>query len=138
MLTSINLKTRTVLWTAGILILVLVFNALVNIPTATGKYRAALIARTTALAGGIRKDINKAIGLGLPLNALEGMGDRLRGLMDEDKDLSGVMIMDAAGKVLYAGDRAQENTVPGDEWSKKALDATEPKVQHYSDSTGGP
>jgi len=112
-------------------------NTIVNIYAASSRYREALIGRTTALAEGVRKDINKAVGFGLPLSALEGMGDKLRGLMEEDKDLSGAMVMDVDGKVLYASDRAMENTSLSDEASKKALAATAPLVQFYKDSTGG-
>ncbi len=134
---TMNLKTRAMLVTAAILLLVIAVNTLVTISVATSKYREALIARTAALAEGTRKDINKAIGFGIPLSALDGMGDKLRGLTEADKDLSVVMIMDAEGKVLYAGDRGLENTVPGDEPGRKALAANEPLVQFYTDGTGG-
>ena len=136
-LLATNLKTRAVLVTGGILLLVMLVNTLVNIYVARGRYQEALIARTAALAEGVRKDINKAIGFGLPLSALEGMGDKLRGLMEEDKDLSGAMVMDASGKVLYASDRALENTVLDDAASRNALAATAPKVQYYTDQAGG-
>ena len=134
---NLNLKTRAVLLTAVILLIALAANALVNISLATSKYRDALLTRTAALAEGIRKDINKAVGFGLPLNALEGMGDKLRGLMEGDSDLSGAMIMDTEGKVLYAGERALENTARSDEATTGALAALSPIVQHYSDSAGG-
>jgi len=134
---TINLKTRAVLVTGGILLLVILVNTFVNIYAATGRYKEALIARTTALAEGVRKDINKAVGFGLPLNALEGMGDKLRGLTEEDKDLSGAVIMDAEGKVLYASDRMLENTIQSDKASKDALGASAPLVQFYTDSAGG-
>jgi methyl-accepting chemotaxis protein len=134
---NINLKTQAVLVTGGILLLVMMVNTFVNIYAATGRYKEALIARTTALAEGVRKDINKAVGFGLPLNALEGMGDKLRALTEEDKDLSGAMIMDAEGKVLYASDRMLENTMQSDEASKKAQAAAAPLVQFYTDSAGG-
>ncbi|MGE5173321.1 MAG: methyl-accepting chemotaxis protein [Betaproteobacteria bacterium] len=134
---KMNLKTRAVLVTGGILLLVMMVNTLVNIYASTSRYKEALIARTTALAEGTQKDINKAIGFGLPLNALEGMGDKLRSLTEEDKDLSGAMIMDADGKALYASDRALENTVLSDEASRKALASRVPLVQFYTDSTGG-
>jgi methyl-accepting chemotaxis protein len=137
MLTAMNLKTRVVLITTGILLLVLAFNALVSVTTAASKYREALIARTTARAEGITKDINKALGFGLPLSAIEGMGDKLRGLTEEDKELSGVMIMDAEGKVLYASERSLENTTRSDAASMEALSARSPIVQYYSDGAGG-
>jgi methyl-accepting chemotaxis protein len=137
LLPNLNLKTRAVLVTAGILLLMMMVNTIVNIYVASSRYREALIGRTTALAEGVRKDINKAMGFGLPLSALEGMGDKLRGLTEEDKDLSGAMVMDIDGKVLYASDRTMENTTLSDEASKKALAAPAPLVQFYQDSTGG-
>jgi len=137
MLPDMNLKTRAVLVTAGILLLVLVFNTLVNIYVATSRYREALMARATALADGTVKDINKALGFGIPLNSLEGMGDKLRTLLDVDKDLSDIMVMEAGGKVLYCSDRAMENTVLTDEASTKALGARGQLVQFYSDKSGG-
>jgi methyl-accepting chemotaxis protein len=136
-LTNVSLKMRAVLLTAGILFLVLAFNTLVNIYSASGAYRDAIIARAAALGEGISKDISKGIGSGLPLNALEGMGDRLRGLITEDQDLSGALIMNIDGRVLYADNRALENTVPSDAASKKALEASAPMVQHRSDGAGG-
>ena len=136
-LSTTNLKTRAVLVTGGIILLVLLVNTFVNIYASTSRYKEALIARTTALAEGIRKDINKAVGFGLPLNALEGMGEKLRSLTEEDQDLSGAMIMDSEGKVLYAGDPSIENTVLNDEASRKSLEATAPLVQPYTDAAGG-
>ncbi|HSQ78056.1 MAG TPA: methyl-accepting chemotaxis protein [Nitrospirota bacterium] len=136
-LSKMNLKTQAMIATAGILLLVLTFNTLTTIYVTTGKYRDALIARTTVLADGIKKDITKAIGFGLPLNALEGMGDKLRALTEEDKDISRALVMDSDGKVLYTSDKALENTVLSDPASKDALAAKEPKVQTYSDTTGG-
>jgi len=133
---NMSLKTRAVLITVGMLLLVLVFNGLVSIPAAASKYREALIARITARAEGITKDVNKVVGFGLPLNALEGMGDKLRGLTEGDPDLSGAMIMDVDGKVLYASDRTLENTARSDDASTKALAALSPVVLHFSDDTG--
>ena len=136
-LSKMSLKTQAMVATAGILLLVLAFNTLTTIYVTTGKYRDALIAKTTVLADGIKKDINKAIGFGLPLSALEGMGDKLRVLSEENQDISRALVMDNDGKVLYASDRALENAVLGDTASKAALAATSPKVQSYSDAAGG-
>ena len=131
-----NLKLKAVAATAGILLLVLGFNTAVNIYSAAGKYREALISRATALAEGVKKDINKAVGFGLPLNALEGMGDKMRGLVEGDKDLSRAIIMDADGKALYASDPKLENSVLTDDASRNALGADGPLVHSYSDTAG--
>src|SRR5512144_599227 len=134
---AINLKTRAILITGGILLLAMLLNTLVTTYVAKNRYQDALIGRTTALAEGIQKDIRKAGGFGLSLGALEGMGDKLRGLMEEDRELSFAMIMDAGGRVLHASDRSLENTTPEDEASRRALAANEPRVQYWSDQKGG-
>ncbi len=136
MMFSMNLKTRAVLATAGILLLVLTFNTLVNISVATSRYSEALISRTGALADGTVKDISKALGFGIPLSSLEGMGDKLRILIEVDTNLAGAMILDAEGKVLYASDKKREQAVLADAAAKKALAAKEPFVQSYSDDLG--
>jgi methyl-accepting chemotaxis protein len=136
-LPAMNLKARAMLVTAGIVLLALAFNTLVNIYTSKSRYREALIARTSTLAEGVRKDISKAIGFGLPLNAIEGLGDQLKALTEADSDLAHAMIMDTDGKVLFASDPSLENRVLGDEASKISLAANEPLVRYYSDDRGG-
>src|SRR5512143_1600613 len=136
-LSSMNLKPRAVLVTASILLLVLAFNTLINIYSATSRYKEALIAKTAALAEGTKKDITKAVGFGLSLNALEGMGDRLRGLAEEDKDISRAMVMDMDGRVLYSSDQTMENTVLNDQPTRQAIAAAGHRVHSYSDTRGG-
>jgi len=132
-----KLKTQVVLVTGSILLLVMLVNTLVNTYIATNRYKESLLAGIAAVADGIRQDISKALGAGRPLNSLEGMGDRLRGLMEADQDLSGVMIMDTEGRVLYAGDRDLEKVLLSDEATKGALEASAPLVQFYRDNLGG-
>ncbi len=136
-LSRMNLKTRAVMATAAILFLVFVFNTLTNIYATTSKYREALIARTAALAEGIKKDINKAIGFGLPLNALEGMSEKLQALVEEDKDISRIMVVDMEGRVLYSSNKGLETTVLTDGATKISLAARGPIVHSYSDQSGG-
>ena len=52
MLAEMSLKTHATLLTGGIILLVLVFNTLVNIHTAAEQYRTALIARVAVLPKG--------------------------------------------------------------------------------------
>ncbi len=131
-----SLKRRSVLITAGILLVVLGLNTLANIYAAAGKYREALVSRAAILAQGVTKDITKVVGFGLPLNALEGMGDKLRGLMEGDRDLSRALVMDLEGRVLYAGDRTLEETLPADPASRAAVAAAAPMVHRYADERG--
>ena len=133
---GMTLKTRAVVATGSILLAALALNTGLNIYSAAGKYREAVIGQTTALAEGIRKDIEKVTGFGLPLSALDGMSDKLRGLMETDRDISRALVVDNSGKILYATDKALEGTLATDPGSRKAMDATAPLVQEYSDETG--
>src|SRR5512136_1489504 len=96
--TSMTLKTRAVVATGGILLVALGLNTGLNITSAAGKYREAVIGRTTVLAEGIKKDIDKVTGFGLPLSAMDGMSDKLRGLRETDRDISRAMVVDKDGK----------------------------------------
>jgi len=95
---AMTLTTRAVVATGGILFLALGLNTALNSYSAAGKYRNAVMGRTTALAEGVKKDIDKVTGFGLPLSAMDGMSDKLRGLMESDKDIAGAMVMDRTGR----------------------------------------
>ncbi len=136
-LSTKKLKTQAVFVTGCILLLVMLANTLVNTYAATSRYKEMLLARITAMSDAIQQDISNASGSGRSLKELEGMGDRLRGLLESNKDLSGVMIIDTEGKVLFAGDRAKENTVLSDHATKQALEAPVPQVQSYRDNGRG-
>ncbi len=133
---GMNLKTRAVVATAGIILLILGLTTLINVFTATSRYKEALMEKVTAMAEGTRKDINKALGFGIPLNAFDGMGEKLGLLVRQDKDLSQAMIMDMNGKVLYASMAGAENTIKDDEASRQALGASGEITQSYSDAGG--
>ncbi len=133
---GMNLKTRALLATGSILLVVLGVNTSINIYYSTSKYREALVGRTAALAEGIKKDIDKALGFGLTLNSLQGMSEQLRELTEREKDIAYAMVMDIDGRVLYAGNPAAENTLRDDAPTKRALGAAEPLVQSFSDAGG--
>ena len=136
-LSHASLKTRAVVMMAGVILLALSFNTLVSAYSASSRYKEALLAKATAQAEGVIKDINKALGFGIPLNALDGTNEKLRMLMDEDKDLSRSMIMDLEGRVLYSGDSSEQNAVLSDEASRRAAAASDILVHSYSDAAGG-
>ncbi len=131
-----TLKTRALAATAGVLLLVLSANTFINIRFFAGKYREALIARTSVVADSVKKDMDKALGFGLPLSGLSGMGEQLRQLIEEDQDLGYAVVLDRQGRVLYAGDPAMENEVWQDQATAKALAAEEHLQQSYESPRG--
>ncbi len=136
MVSRMNLKGRALFATAAILLVALGVNTSINMYFVTTKYREALITRTTILAEGIEKDIDRALGFGLPVQGLTGVGEKLRELIERDSDISYALVMDMDGRVLYASDRSVENTVPGDKAAGRALAALSPTVQDYTDAQG--
>ncbi|MDH4161882.1 MAG: methyl-accepting chemotaxis protein [Nitrospirota bacterium] len=134
---SLDLKTRAVAATGGILLLALVLNTGLNMYSAASKYRDAVVGKTTAYAEGIKKDIDKVTGFGLPLNAMDGMNEKLRDLMDNDADLSRSSILDQDGRILYASDKSLIGTLASDANGRRAAAATEPLVQEFETETGG-
>jgi methyl-accepting chemotaxis protein len=136
LLSSMTLKTRAAVATGGILLLTLGLNTALIGYSVSGKYREALIGRTTVLAETVKKDIDKATGFGLPLDTLEGMSEKLRSLIETDPDLSYALVMNTEGKVLYSSDKSREGTVAADAPSRRALTAAAPLVQAYSDGEG--
>lgn len=134
---DVSLKTRAVAATAGIILFILALNGLINAYSASSRYREALVDKAAAFAEGVTKDISKAIGFGLSLDALDGMGDKLRSLTEEDRDLSRARVMDETGKVLYSSDPREERAVLSDAASKRAIAADKPMTQTYTDADGG-
>lgn len=128
---SLNLKTQAIIATGGILLLALVVNTSLDLYSIAGKYREAVIGRVAALTEGVKKDIEKVTGFGMPLSSLDGMSDRLRSLKEIDPDIVQALIMDLNGRVLYAADRAMEGATLADAPDRAALSVSAPQVLEY-------
>jgi len=55
--------------------------------------------------------------------------------MESDRDISGAMVVDRDGKVLYATDKAARDCLRPIR-SRSALEAAEPMMQEYTDASG--
>lgn len=129
---GMKLRTQAVVATGVIVMAALVLNTALSMVTTAGKYREAVMGRTTAIAEGVRKDIDKVLGFGLSLDQLDGMSENLDAIRQVDRDITLVAILDRDGKVLYATDRDLERTVLTDKATKQALAAEKPIVQEYA------
>ena len=133
---SLSLRAQAVAATGSIVLIVLGLNTAINFYSAAEKYREAVIGRTTAIAEDLKSDIDKAMGFGIHLNALDGMSERLQKLSERDKDISHAVITNLDGKVLYASPRSFEGKTLKDAASQKALAASSPMVHTYLDEEG--
>lgn len=128
---SLDLKTRAVATTAAILLLALVVNTALNMHSAAGKYRDAVVGRITVMAEGIKKDVDKMTGFGVPLSAMDGMNEKLRGLIENDADLFRTSVLDQSGRYLFASDTSLVGVLASDAGSRQALAASLPQVLQY-------
>lgn len=128
---KLGLKARVLAIVSMLLFLVLGANTAINIHYAAGYYINALMARLSATAEGVTKDIDRAVGLGIPLDGLSGMGERLRELASRDPEIAYAMVMDMDGRVLYSSDASLEGEVKADEGAKRALSADRAVVHQY-------
>lgn len=99
-----NLQQKSITVVAGILFIILAINTAVLTYIASEKYEAALLSQTTAIGEGMLGELAKVLTLGVPVESLEGVSDKLKDLVARDKALGYAMIIDTTGKVLHHND----------------------------------
>lgn len=101
---KMNLRNKSILGMVIILFLVLGINTAVLMKGVTDRYKSALFVKTTVLGDGIKRDISKTLDLGLPLEGLSGVNEKLKRLVEENKGIGYSMIVDNKGKILFHSD----------------------------------
>jgi methyl-accepting chemotaxis protein len=105
-----GLEKKSILTIAVLLFLAVSINTLVLTYIAAGKYRAVLLSKGVSVGESVKSDIEKALGLGIPLSYMDDLDQRLGALLQEDATLAFAMVGDSAGKVLFHTDEAQKGT----------------------------
>jgi len=123
-----NLQKRSVLLIALILLLAISINTAVLIYIASSKYKQAILSKYTSLGEGLKKEIEKVLILGVPLEYIEGLGDKLKAV-SEDKGIAYVIVMNSEGKVISATEESKIGQVLSDSVSKSALRAEDIFIQ---------
>ncbi len=98
---KMNLQNKAVTLLAAILFVILGLNTLVLTGVASRKYRTAMLGKSMAIGQGIQKDLGKAVNLGIPIESLEGVNEKLAEVVSRDKSTGYAMVMDTKGKILY-------------------------------------
>ncbi len=101
-----NLQQKSITVVAGILFIILAINTAVLTFIASNKYEAAILSKTTAIGEGMQRELAKVLTLGVPVESLEGVSDKLKDLVARDKAIGYSMIMDTTGKILHHSDSA--------------------------------
>ncbi|MBI5025713.1 MAG: HAMP domain-containing protein [Nitrospirae bacterium] len=98
---KMNLRNKSILVMTLILISVLGVNTAVLIKGVTDRYKTALLNKTTVIGEEIKRDVSRPVEVGVPIEILTGLNEKLKRLSDENKDIGYSMIVDSKGKVLF-------------------------------------
>jgi methyl-accepting chemotaxis protein len=97
----------------------------------SNKFRSAILSKTEAVAETLQREINKALNLGVPIEYIEGMNEKLKELLQRDKDIAYAMIVDMDRRVLYHSDPAMANKALNDEVTSRAISSEEVIIQRH-------
>lgn len=128
-LSRMNLQNKAVTLIAGILFLILGINTAVLTGVASRKYKAAMLAKSAAIGELMQKDLNKAVALGIPIEAFEGVNEKLVELVSRDKAMEYAMVMDLKGKVLFHNQPAQAGKEMKDNETIMVISSSQSLVQ---------
>ncbi len=124
-----NLQKKALSIVAGILFGIFTINIGVLVPTSYSRYKEAILAKTTAVGEGTQKELAKVLSLGVPIDSLEGVGDKLREVMARDEAAGYAMVMDPAGKILFHSDDRMKGKELNDAVARNALASDKVLVQ---------
>jgi len=124
-----SLQKKAVFIVAIILFATIAINTTVLTYISYGEYKKAIHAKTEAVGVGFRDDLDKVLSLGVPLDAFDGLDAKLSELRRRDNSIGYVMIIDAAGKVLFHHDTGEKGKALKDAATKTILTAKKDLIQ---------
>ncbi|HXX80313.1 MAG TPA: methyl-accepting chemotaxis protein, partial [Thermodesulfovibrionales bacterium] len=96
---------------------------------ASNKYKGALLSRTNAVGDGMQRDLGRALNLGIPLESMEGVNEKLQELISRDPAIAYAMVTDIKGKVLFDTRQAELGKELKDDTSLKAASSAKSIIQ---------
>jgi methyl-accepting chemotaxis protein len=126
---GMNLQKKSTIIVAGILFIIIAINTAVLTYVASSKYRNAILSKTTAVGENFQKDLAKVLSLGVPIESLEGMNEKLADLVSRDKAIGYAMIMSKDLKVLFHNDAGNAGKELKDNAAIKAASSAVPLIQ---------
>ncbi|MBI4823374.1 MAG: HAMP domain-containing protein [Nitrospirae bacterium] len=95
-----NLQKRSILIIGIILFLAIGINTAVLTYIASARYKQAILSKAISVAEGVSNGIEKVLMLGVPIEAVDGLNEKLMGLL-EDKSIGYAMVTDMRSTVLF-------------------------------------
>ncbi|MGC2063038.1 MAG: methyl-accepting chemotaxis protein [Thermodesulfovibrionales bacterium] len=129
MTNNMNLQQKSLAIVAGILFIILAINTAVLTYIASDKYESAILSKTRAIGEGMQRELAKVLSLGIPVESLEGVSDKLKDLVAGDQAIGYAMIMDTTGKVLHHNDPGMVGKELRDTVAKSSATADKQLIQ---------
>ena len=101
---ALKIRTKVVLIAGIILFAALGANTLIGTRVFTREYLRALAVRGQDLATALGADLDRLLGLGIPLDGLVGFEEQCRDLVRTHPDVAYAKVLDATGAVLFESD----------------------------------
>ena len=114
---------------SAILFIIIAVNTSVLTYIAYNKYKGAILSKTTVIGDGMLREISKIVSLGVPIESLEGLNEKLVELISRDDAIGFSMVMDTTGKVLFHSNADSIGIEHTDEATVKALSSKEKLIQ---------
>ncbi|MEW6108287.1 MAG: methyl-accepting chemotaxis protein [Nitrospirota bacterium] len=115
-----NLQKRSISMVAAILFVIIVINTTVLTFIAYNKYKQAILSKSTSIGESLQRELEKVLLLGVPLESLEGMSEKLADLVSRNKALGYAMVMDTKGRILFHN---EQNNIGKELKDKESMDA---------------
>lgn len=96
-----TLEKRLLLLSFFALTMTIAVNTGFSVESFRRQYREGILQRCNTLAMSLKNQVERVLGLGLPLSQIEGLSERCQTITENDPEISYCLIEDARGVVLY-------------------------------------
>jgi len=130
-----NLHSRSVLIIASILFLAIGINSAVLTYISYDRYKQAVLSEATSVGNAMMKEIDKVIVLGLSIENIEGLNERLKSVTEDTTTITigYAMILDMKGRILFHSDEKDVGKRYKDPVTLEALASNKTLVQEWGD-----
>lgn len=99
-----TLQKKAIFIVSGILFFIIAVNTGVLTYIAYDRYKNAILSKSAAIGEGMQKEISKIASLGVHIELMEGLNEKLQELISRDEAIGHSMVIDREGKILYHSD----------------------------------
>jgi len=104
-----TLERRLLLLCFLALVVTVAINTGFSVESFRQQYREGVLRRSQALATGLKSQVEKVLGLGLPLKEISGLSERCQAIFNNDPEIAYCLIESADGVVLFPSENLPFN-----------------------------